>query len=453
MYYKDIITNGSCFDVPKIEYATDLAFKSPEFLSDVTLEVSNEERESRYQMPSAAEVKRELRKIAKRYIKNKKELEGVLEKIKSAQSIGQAKEGLFWEITEALKIVRNTPECDDLHKEIFSDLPDDKDVSRDKSYVNGVYLDDERKIILYLRQIEGGKYSTEEKIKSYQETLAHELFHAYHYSLVHNMDKAEFDSNEYYASVVKESLASYFEKNFCTKNGIDFDTYFWYKCILYSPYSGARYIKDLAHFDKIVELSLESMEEALYCLLESDPDLAEKIMKIKGKSKSTVKAPLPPRSPKDPIAVAPPEPPSSAGVTISPVIYPHAPGGYIRPSKSPLLSDKELLEKYREYLYDKKIKEGKSSAKAYNYASSGKTYVKTLTKEYLDGYAKVMSIEDSLLCLIQSVEKTEQAIILVRCLDYLNELKEDGEFYGTSKGRYVNEFKPFVEWFLFIYNP
>ena len=148
MYYKDIITNGSCFGVREIEYATDLAFKSPDFLCDVTLEVSDSERESRYQMPTAAEVKSELGKIARRYIKDEAALERALEKIKRAQTIGEAKEVLFSEIAEALKIVRNTPECDDLHKEIFRDLPNDTDVSRGKSYVSGVYLDDERKMII-----------------------------------------------------------------------------------------------------------------------------------------------------------------------------------------------------------------------------------------------------------------------------------------------------------------
>ena len=52
MYYKKIILNGSCFNERKIEVATTSALTKLDFLKDITLEVSWDRRESRYQAPS-----------------------------------------------------------------------------------------------------------------------------------------------------------------------------------------------------------------------------------------------------------------------------------------------------------------------------------------------------------------------------------------------------------------
>lgn len=52
MYYKKIILNGSCFNEREIEVATTSALTKLDFLKDITLEVSWDRRESRYQAPS-----------------------------------------------------------------------------------------------------------------------------------------------------------------------------------------------------------------------------------------------------------------------------------------------------------------------------------------------------------------------------------------------------------------
>ena len=67
MYYKEIILNGSCFNEHEIEIATTSALTKFDFLKDITLEVSCDRKESRYQVPSEKEIRAELEKIARHY--------------------------------------------------------------------------------------------------------------------------------------------------------------------------------------------------------------------------------------------------------------------------------------------------------------------------------------------------------------------------------------------------
>lgn len=420
MYYKKIILNGSCFNEREIEVATTSALTKLDFLKDITLEVSWDRRESRYQAPSEKEIRAELEKIARHYLNENSELSSALDIAKKEKPLCRAKEMLFDKIMKALKIVRNTPESSKLHERIFVDLPTETEISADKTYASGTYFDDERKIVLYSREIEYGKSSTSEKIKSYKSTLAHELFHAFHYSLVHNMGK-DFDSNEYYASVVKESLASYHEKEFCNKNRIDFDEDFWYKNILYSPYSGARYIKDQAHFEKILMLSLDSMENALDCLLEDKKDLAEKIKEKK--SKTTVSKPTTAKKP----IVAPISPTMSKGV---------------------ILDKEELLEEFYKWSCTVVKKEQ---------ARKRCSYVRGILSNYIDSFMITLQSKEvnkyEFTQLIQIAEpKLSKRYIINQCLDYVNEQGMAGNYKNKdSFTSYKSGFKAFCDWFINIY--
>ncbi|MBQ3590164.1 MAG: hypothetical protein II980_06940 [Clostridia bacterium] len=426
MYYKKIIQNGSCFNEREIEVATTSAMTKLDFLKDITLEVSWDRRESRYQSPSEKEIRAELKKIARHYLNENPELSSALDIAKKEKPLCRAKEMLLDKIMKALKIVRNTPKANEIYERIFIYLPTETEISADKTYASGTYFDDERKIVLYSREIEYGKCSTLEKIKSYKSTLAHELFHAFHYSLVHNMGK-DFDSNEYYASVVKESLASYHEKEFCNKNRIDFDKNFWNKNILYSPYSGARYIKDQAHFDKILMLSLDSMEDALDCLLEDKKDLAEKIKEKK--SKTTVSKPTTAKKP----IVAP----------ISPTM-----------SKSVILDKEELLEEFYKWscTVEKKVTK--------EHARKRCSYVRRVLSNYIDSFMITLQAKEvnkyDFTHLIQIAEpKLSKRYIIDKCLDYVNEQGMLGN-YGNLKSKksfnsYKSGFKAFCDWFINIY--
>lgn len=424
MYYKEIILNGSCFNEHEIEIVTTSVLTKFDFLKDITIEVSWDRRESRYQAPSEKEIRAELEKIARYYLNGNSQLSSALNIAKKEKPLCQAKEMLFGKIMKALNIKGNTPEAHEIYEIIFVYLPKETEISADKTYVSGIYFDDERKIVLYSKDIEDGKRSTLEKIKSYKSTLAHELFHAFHYSLVHNMGK-DFDSNEYYASVVEESLAYYYEKEFCNKNKIDFDECFWYENILYSPYSGARYIKDQAHFEKILMLSLDSMENALDCLLEDEKDLAEKIKEKK--SKTTVPKPTTAKKP----IVAP----------ISPM------------SKSVILNKEELLEEFYKWLCTVEKKEKEQARKRCS-------YVRRVLSNYIDSFMKTLQAKEvnkyDFTHLIQIAEpKLSKRYIIDKCLDYVNEQGMLGN-YGNLKNKesfnsYKSAFKKFCDWFINIY--
>ena len=139
------------------------------------------------------------------------------------------------------------------------------------------------KIILYLDNIARVSTERDHFIDLLYSTFAHEYFHFHHYySIWETYDvrhggcldsKYEAELNAYYpGKVVKESLASYFEREYMIHNGYNaeyidglkkvWDIYNW-RCW---PYSGARYINDVGHFSEIFEVSLMSFKRAAKAL-------------------------------------------------------------------------------------------------------------------------------------------------------------------------------------------
>lgn len=139
------------------------------------------------------------------------------------------------------------------------------------------------KIILYLDNIASVSTERDYFIDLLFSTFAHEYFHFHHYySIWEKYDvrhggcldsKYEAELNAYYpGKVVKESLASYFEREYMIRNGYNaeyidglkkvWDIYNW-RCW---PYSGAKYINDVGHFSEIFEDSLMSFKRAAKAL-------------------------------------------------------------------------------------------------------------------------------------------------------------------------------------------
>lgn len=102
-------------------------------------------------------------------------------------------------------------------------------------------------------------------------TLAHEIFHAYHFHLLklRRLPRciAILSTNKRDYEILKESLASYFEHHFANKHGV-YDVarqieneWHRYSPLIY-PYSGARRIIDELHFANVVSASTLKFELA-----------------------------------------------------------------------------------------------------------------------------------------------------------------------------------------------
>lgn len=106
-------------------------------------------------------------------------------------------------------------------------------------------------------------------------TFAHELFHAYHYYLLRHVSVrlglARRTRNKRLDTTVKESLASYYEAYYDRWHNLHHqeaeivDRWNRYQPDIY-PYSGAKFIRDQHHFKAIVDVSLQSFEDAYHML-------------------------------------------------------------------------------------------------------------------------------------------------------------------------------------------
>ena len=155
-----------------------------------------------------------------------------------------------------------------------------------------VHSDDEPRVILYSKAIENSCI-TGNCMDTYRQVFVHELFHAYHYQYVAFLKGNDiFQRNDYTSSIVKESLASYFEKQFCDKENMpnriaeswdNFD-------VVDYPYSGARYIDSKDAFYGLIKESVFDMDRALRRLLPPEDfytvkNQSKKTLNKKGKSK------------------------------------------------------------------------------------------------------------------------------------------------------------------------
>ena len=157
--------------------------------------------------------------------------------------------------------------------------------------VMGRYTRGTRTITLFTKNIESAAKKHGNTLKQeFERVFIHELFHAYHYIDSCGKDRTELKCRiDYTGKVVKESLASAFEWNYCITNkiaGYDSLHAAWrtYSVLSY-PYSGASELlvasptisgtAHIAHLDNkkfrdVFELSLTDMDEALRMMLPND---------------------------------------------------------------------------------------------------------------------------------------------------------------------------------------
>lgn len=125
-------------------------------------------------------------------------------------------------------------------------------------------------IVLYVKNIEASLESNTLE-QAFEEVFIHELFHAYHYR---NDDTELLCRNDYTKEVVLESLASFFEVEYCKKYNI-YNYYSiqksWFMHPLFSyPYSGAKDVHDYSRFVNIFNESLVDADIALRNLVSLD---------------------------------------------------------------------------------------------------------------------------------------------------------------------------------------
>ncbi len=150
----------------------------------------------------------------------------------------------------------------------------------------GEYRNATREIVLYTKNIESSCANSNEYLKAFEKTVAHELFHFFHYYLL-SLEGKDYDiinRKDATAKVIKESLASYFEYSYCNAHGLPFDKYaIWFKHEpSFFPYAGAKFIENDAQFYEIFELSSD-FDAALRELCSINMDGFKQFYKIKNK--------------------------------------------------------------------------------------------------------------------------------------------------------------------------
>ena len=166
-------------------------------------------------------------------------------------------------------------------REFFDEIYNE--TSNEINYIVGEYIDIESKIVLYSQVIEESNYCHKDY---YFDVLAHEMFHAIHYSfflrvISNDINNTFLDTempkrNDYTAKVVAESLATYFEYDFCKgKNKPELNDIIYdlekdlnNSLITNYPYCGAlELISNGLNFMDVLKISLTDMDSALRKLL------------------------------------------------------------------------------------------------------------------------------------------------------------------------------------------
>ncbi len=160
-------------------------------------------------------------------------------------------------------LMRNLEEMNNIPRDLQNAL--DK-LIEDYGYVDmdilGTYGFRTKTITLYFKNIfKHHNYNYKAAVAT---TLAHEIFHAYHFHLLKLRRLPRYlailSTKKRDYEILKESLASYFEHHFANKHGVyDIATQIeneWhrYSPLIY-PYSGARWIIDELHFANVVSAS------------------------------------------------------------------------------------------------------------------------------------------------------------------------------------------------------
>ena len=138
-------------------------------------------------------------------------------------------------------------------------------------YKAGDYSHRYKRITLYYKVIINDTYKGKSRIQAFEEVFIHELFHAYHYAIAEQKRFKELNRRTDYTSrVVKESLAAYFELEYCKQNGIDTSIKDDWDISPYMyPYAGAKMINN-ENINNIFSKSCENLDDALRTLLDED---------------------------------------------------------------------------------------------------------------------------------------------------------------------------------------
>jgi len=246
-----------------------------DFQPDLNIEFSDELKSENYGFYDIDEIKEKIRNTWE----TNRDIEITLDGIKYYSDYRNEYERL------AAKITNCNPNTyyDDIRNQIDSWFNNIKF----SSSVLGKYINDEKKIILYTRNIEIDTIAGCSNEQNFEKVFVHELFHAYHYRPIsRDYDKIELICRcDYTSKVVKESLASAFEWHYCTKNnilGADELKQSWDKHSVFSyPYSGAAHIiehnyttyeysMNRARFLDVFYKSITDMDGALRMLLPED---------------------------------------------------------------------------------------------------------------------------------------------------------------------------------------
>ena len=155
----------------------------------------------------------------------------------------------------------------------ISEIIVSRTVQNASPFIAGEYDHSRDSVILYYNVILSGGLGGN-LLQASERVFAHELFHAYHYRLCDQpgFSKTEIESRfDYTSTVVKESLAAYFEYWYCDYYGIPANNGDWVNDPAIYPYAGAQFINSFGTVNTILSKSNTDMDAALRHLV-IDPD-------------------------------------------------------------------------------------------------------------------------------------------------------------------------------------
>ena len=231
----------------------------------LNIEFSDQEKTASYGLWSIDEIKNMIRE----YWEVNEQVERMLNEIQSFDDYHNK------QMESSLAEVICACNRETTYKSIRKTLADLFAEARFTTCILGEYCHDTKTIILYTKVIENTVSYGRTMEQNFEVAFAHELFHAYHYAFEEMELLCRWD---YTASVVKESLASAFEWNYCETHKISGTNELRRSWELHSvvgyPYSGAKYLIDWtcealqdADFYNVFNMSLTDMDGALRVLV------------------------------------------------------------------------------------------------------------------------------------------------------------------------------------------
>lgn len=229
----------------------------------LTVRFSAEEKKKTYGVFSMQEAKEEIRTLFPRDEGVRERLEGLLAEIETREQLWNNAEGLAY---------RSRLGEDFDARSVYARIREIASATKFSHVILGEYFHGRREIVLYANSIlQTVKNRTAEQ--AFEEVFAHELFHAYHYFYLHDLQNDIKDADilsrtDKTCEVAMESLASYYENAYCEEYRFPVDLRdVWYKNepAIY-PYAGAKYIQNDREFEEILRCSSD-LDAALRKLL------------------------------------------------------------------------------------------------------------------------------------------------------------------------------------------